>query len=386
MHEDTEKKQQPASNEAPGAGEKTPFFDLPTQKLNAPQEPPPKTGKISSFLVLLVTGLLLVGALLMVCYPLLSQWWAAHGQVSIRPTSTALLPTPTPTPTPFDPSSGAVLPTHRIVAFYGIPGAEATGPAYELSSSMLHNLQAQGDAYQQLDPAHPVQTGIDLVASIPDRFPGPQGYYSHHLDAATIQSYIDFCRQNGLILFLDLDFGWAPIQQEVNFFLPYLERYSFVHMAVDPEWMFPRHDGVPGVNLSNIRASDLNPIIATLAALPMKYHIPRKILLIHQYRGDGDDLKNPFAAGAAEFADKRNLLDDARVDVVIHVDSVGGYAGSINDKTWQYNTWVGQDMQKYHNFRYGGFKLFYHIEAGMLMTPRQVLALKPPPMIVTYGN
>jgi hypothetical protein len=251
---------------------------------------------------------------------------------------------------------------------------------------MLTNLRNQGAAYQQLDPAHPVQLGIDLVASVPDRDPGPYGYYSHHLDPSTIQDYINFCQQNGLILFLDLDFGQAPIMQEVDFFLPYLERYSFVEMAIDPEWMFPRHDGIPGVNLSNVRASDLNPIIEAVAAIPMKYHVPRKILLIHQYRGDGDGLSNPYDPGQAEIADKRNLINDPRVDVVIHVDSVGGYVGDQQDKTMEYENWVGQDLKQYHNFRYGGFKLFYHIEAQTLMTPAQVLGLTPAPLVVTYGN
>ncbi len=148
----------------------------------------------------------------------------------------------------------------------------------------------------------------------------------------------------------------------------------------------PRHDGIPGINLSNVRASDLNPVIQTLAELPMKYHVPRKILLIHQYRGDGDGLKNPYAPGLAEIADKRHLLFDPRVDVVIHVDGVGGYVGDQAAKTWEYHTWVAEDMQKYHNFRYGGFKLFYHIEAKTLMTPHQVMALNPPPMVITYGN
>jgi hypothetical protein len=287
---------------------------------------------------------------------------------------------------PFDPNQGAILPRYRVVAFYGIPGAPATGPAYQLSTQMLARLQAQGAVYARLDPTHPVKLAIDLVASVPDRYPGPEQTYSHHLDPTTIEAYIRFCQQHNLLLFLDLSFGQAPVMQELHFFLPYLEHYSFVELAIDPEWMFPRHNGIPGVNLSNVRASDLNPVIETLAALPMQYHVPRKILVIHQYRGDGDGLKNPYDASMAEFADKRNLLYDPRVDVVIHVDSVGGYRGDQQDKIRQYRMWVEEDMQKYHNFRYGGFKLFYHIEARTLMTPAQVLALQPPPMVISYGN
>jgi hypothetical protein len=298
----------------------------------------------------------------------------------------AVISSPTPTPT-FDPEQGAVLPTHRVIAYYAVPFAEPTGPAYQPTDDMLAALKQQGAAYEQLDPTHPVQLGIDLVVSVPDGFPGPQGTYSHHVDAGTIQTYIDFCNKNNLLLFLDLNFGWAPVMKEVNFFLPYLEKYAFVHLAIDPEWMFPRHDGIPGVNLSNVRASDLNPIIEAIAAIPMQYHVPRKLLIIHQYRPDGDGLKNPYDAGQAEFADKRNLIFDPRVDVVIHVDSVGGYSGDIQDKKFQYSERVQQDMKKYHNFLYGGFKLFYKLEAKVrLMTPKEVLSLKPAPMVVTYGN
>ncbi len=298
----------------------------------------------------------------------------------------AVASTPTPTPT-FDPTLGAVLPTHRVVAYYAVPYAEPTGPAYEPTDGMLAALKQQGDAYEQIDPTHPVELGIDLVVSVPDGYPGPNRTYSHHVDAGTIQTYIDFCSKNNLLLFLDLNFGWSPIMKEVNFFLPYLEKYAFVHMAIDPEWMFPRHDGIPGVNLSNVRSTDLNPIIEAVAAIPMQYHVPRKILIIHQYRPDGDGLKNPYDAGAAEIADKRNLLFDPRVDVVIHVDSVGGYQGDIKDKKFQYSEWVQQDMKKYHNFLYGGFKLFYKLESRVrLMTPQEVLAMTPAPLVVTYGN
>lgn len=72
--------------------------------------------------------------------------------------------------------------------------------------------------------------------------------------------------------------------------------------------------------------------------------------------------------------------------MVIHVDGVGGYVGDQADKTWEYQQWISQDMQKYHNFLYGGFKLFYQHEAHTLMPSQDVLALKPAPMVVTYGN
>src|SRR5262245_58626087 len=203
--------------------------------------------------------------------------------------------TPSPTPVAFDPNVGAILPEHRVVAYYAVPGAAATCPAWQLTTAMLNRLKAQGAAYEKLDPAHPVVLGIDLVVSVPDRFAGKDHSYSHHVDAATIEQYVDFCQKNKLLLFLDLNIGWADPLKELMYFSNYL-KLQFVNVAIDPEWMFPRHNGIPRKNLSNVRASDLNPLIEAVAAMPAEYRVPRKILILHQYRGDGDGKADPYDA------------------------------------------------------------------------------------------
>jgi hypothetical protein len=299
-----------------------------------------------------------------------------------RPSTVA----PLAVPQLFDPGENAVLPHRRVVAFYGIPGAPTTGPAHVLDDSVLERLRAQGAEYERLDPAHPVALGIDLVASVPDSFPGDDGLYRHRVDTATLEKYVGFCRANNLLLFLDLSFGWSPPMQELEYFMPYLA-LPFVHLAIDPEWMFPRHNGIPGINLSNVRADDLNPLITAMGELSVQQRIPRKIVILHQFRPTGDGLSDPYDPGAAEFADKRNLVSDPRVDLVVHVDSVGGWPGDIQEKTRQYGSWVRKDMDRFDNFQYGGFKIFYQIESkNRLMTPAEVMKLKPPPMVVTYGN
>jgi hypothetical protein len=291
-----------------------------------------------------------------------------------------------PTQLAFDASAGAILPRHRVVAFYAVPGAAQTGPAHSIGKTMLARLKTQGAVYERLDPAHPVKLGIDLVVSVPDRHPGGDGSYSHHVDATTIQRYVDFCRANDLLLFLDLNFGWSDPTKELDFFRPYL-KLPFVHVAFDPEWMFPRHNGIPGENLSNVRASDLNPLIKAVAEMPQQYRVPRKIIILHQYRPNGDGKANPFDPKAAILADKRNLVDDRRVDLVVHVDSVGGWPGDIGVKQRQYAEWVRRDMARFGNFRYGGFKIFYWLESrNRLMTPAEIMALEPAPMVITYGH
>ena len=319
----------------------------------------------------------------------LAIWIPVGSRPNAKP-STAAKPAPTAkpsaTPPPFDPNINAVLPTHRIVAYYAVPGAAATGPAYKPSAAMYARLKAQGAVYAKLDPAHPVALGIDLVVDVPDRSKGSSGTYSHYVDSATINSYVAFCEKYHLLLFLDLNMGWAKPLTVLNHFDDYF-KLPFVEVAIDPEWMFPRHNGIPGVNLSNVRASDLNPLIEAVAAMPMAYHVPRKVMIVHQYRGDGDGKKNPYSPATAEIADKHNIVDDPRVDLVFHLDSVGGWPGDIAVKEGQYQKWIAGDMSKYGNFQYGGFKIFYKIESrNKLMTPAQVMSMTPAPMVVTYGN
>lgn len=351
-----------------------------TTPVQAPAAPPSPAGPKRRRYGWAVVGVALLGLLAG------SAFYLGHS-AGEDPKKPSAAPSPAaPIAKPWSADDGAVLPSRRIVAFYAVPGADITGPAATISNSMLDRLKAQGAAYEALDPAHPVALGIDLVVSIPDGFPGDNGTYSHRVDTETIQRYVDFCAKNNLLLFLDLNFGWSNPTKELDYFRPWLQ-LPFVHVAVDPEWMFPRRTGIPGYNLSNVLASDLNPLITAVGDMAKQYQVPRKIFLLHQYRGDGDGLANPTDPAVAEFADKRNIVNDPDVDVVVHVDSVGGWEGDIALKTQQYGQWVREDMNKYKNFRYGGFKIFYRLEArNRLMTPAEVLKLNPAPMLITYGN
>jgi len=280
-------------------------------------------------------------------------------------------PTITPSPTPFfNPSTDAMLPDNRIIAFYGIPGAEAAGPAFTLTDAMVSKLKQQGDAYQTLDPSHPVVLGIDLVANLADGFPGPNGNYDHDINPDTVQQYIDFCQKNSLQLFLDLQFGRNPIKDTVNTYLPYLQKYAFVHLAIDPEWTFPSYNrGIPGIYVGSMNADDVNWIIEQVAAIPLQFHLPRKMLIIHEFRPE-------------VLIHKEQIVSSALVSIVLHVDSVGSYGGGVTDKIREYNQFVHKE-----HIQYGGFKLFYNLESPYhLMTPKEVLALDPAPLVITYGN
>lgn len=330
--------------------------------------PPPRYLKRSPVIPFTIGGALI--AVVVAISILASIAFKTHSVLGISPQQATATLGPTATPKPFDPNDGALLPDNRVIAFYGEWGAEVAGPAFELSDTMLNKLRQQGAAYAPLDTTHPIKLGIDYVADVADQCQGfPGDVCSHEMDASITQQYVDFCQKNGLVLFLDLEFGRANPRQVVADYLPYLQKYSFVHLAIDPEWYVGPY-GYPGVNVGQMNSSDINWIIGQLAAIPMQYHVSRKVLLIHEFRD-------------YVLADKQNIKTDPRVSIDLHVDSVGKFYGAIPVKQYQYDQWVRKE-----NIQYGGFKLFYDLEApfNSLMTPEQVMALFPQPLIVSYGN
>src|SRR5215469_800391 len=143
----------------------------------------------------------------------------------------------------FDIASGAPLPSDRIVAAYGIAGGvDFNGPAstLDLLRNFYPHLQELGNQYATLDPSHPVRLAVDLVVNIIQPCRAYPQYCSSWADAATMRTYIQFCEEHHLLLFLDLQLGTEPVADAVlKHVLPYLEAYPFVELALDAEFHFP---------------------------------------------------------------------------------------------------------------------------------------------------
>src|SRR5690349_20939740 len=112
--------------------------NLPTIQLEPDKKHKPSR-KLQLTLSIVFPSLILIVVSVLTFMPALPTSLIALGGKTIR---LSRKPTPTPIPKPFDPNVGAVLPNHRIVAFYAIPGAEVTGPAFDLSTQMLQDLQS----------------------------------------------------------------------------------------------------------------------------------------------------------------------------------------------------------------------------------------------------
>src|SRR5579863_4222508 len=126
---------------------------------------------------------------------------------------------PTPTVVVFDPGAGAPLPTHRIVAAYGIVGGgPSNGPASSLDmlDAWLPQLQQLGNQYAALDPTHPVLLGIDLVVNVIQPCGAYPQWCASWADDATIQAYVAYCQQHHLLLFFDLQLATEPVADAVT--------------------------------------------------------------------------------------------------------------------------------------------------------------------------
>ena len=284
----------------------------------------------------------------------------------------------------FDPSVGAPLPDDRIVAAYGIVGGtDFNGPASRLDmlSTFLPQLQQLGNQYASLDPTHPVKLAIDLVVNGIQPCISFAEYCSSWTDDATIQSYIAFCQQHNLLMFFDLQLGTEPVKDAViNNVLTYLEKYPFVELALDTEFHFPHNAqgyadaaGYPCC-LGWMNADEINWAEGELAQVSLQYHLPRKVLLVHQW--------NP-----AVLPDKDKIETNPNVSLVLQSDGFGGYENKLGD----YQAFDQQDL-----LEYGGYKLFYYYSDGstaydfddngdkQVQSPQQILQLFPQPLFVSY--
>jgi hypothetical protein len=258
------------------------------------------------------------------------------------------------------PLSGAILPRHRILSYYGNQLSKAMGILGELPpEEMIARLEKQAEAYAAADPSHPVQLALELVAVVAQAGPGPDGKYRLRMDAEVIDEVAGWAESRGYVLILDIQVGRSTVEDEVRAMMPFLRR-PYVHLAIDPEFAMSSTQ-VPGRAIGSHGAQDVNVAIDLLADLVTEEKLPPKVLLVHRFT---DNM----------LAGQDTLKSDPRVQVAVIMDGFGPPATKL--ETWD-------RVIRGQGFPYNGFKLFYKQDVP-LMTPEQVVELDPTPMVVIY--
>ncbi|MQW77774.1 hypothetical protein GHK92_18030 [Nocardioides sp. dk4132] len=169
-----------------------------------------------------------------------------------------------------------------LVAYYGTAGTGALGVLGEDRPALMHRrLVAAAAPFAR--PGQPVQPVYELIVTIADAAPGPDGDYHHDLDRRAVQRYIDAAHRHGALVLLDLQPGHAD-------FLTVARRWAwalrdpYVGLALDPEWRMPGGE-VPGRVIGHVRAAEVNRTSAWLARLVARHDLPQKLFVLHQFRG-----------------------------------------------------------------------------------------------------
>lgn len=273
----------------------------------------------------------------------------ADGSLSAR------APAPLP-PQPF-------LVTHRIVSYYGNPLAAQMGVLGEdTPDATIARLKQQAAVYQSLSPDRTVVPAVHFIYAVAQDNPGPDGTYLLRMDDSLIRQWVQLTKENGLLLFLDIQFGRSSIDREFPHVAPYLLE-PHVHLALDPEFAWGP-DEYPLIDIGHIDASVVNRAQALLEQLVIENRLPNKILVVHQFRPD-------------MLTNKAGILPSDRVETVIDADGFG--PSSV--KLAQWNQVIRDD-----NVQRAGIKLFYKHDAatGHLLTEQEVMALTPTPLVIIY--
>jgi hypothetical protein len=263
------------------------------------------------------------------------------------------------------PLPGAVLPFHRIVAFYGNLYSKKMGILGELpKDEMLKKLQGEVAKWQAADTSLPVIPALHYVAVTAQGAPGADGKYRYRMPSHQIDSIVNWAREIKALAFVDIQVGHSNVKDE----LPPLEKYLSmpdVHLGIDPEFSMKFGDK-PGKRIGTFNADDINAAIDFLAAVVKKNNLSPKILVIHR-----------FTQGMVTGYDKIKKLPE--VQVVMDMDGWG-------DKILKRSTYLRYIYREPVMFT--GFKLFYKNDtktgADQLYTPEELLRFTPKPIYIQY--
>ncbi len=262
---------------------------------------------------------------------------------------------------------GAILPGHRIVAFYGNIRSKGMGIlGREPKAQMFRKFDKVLAEWQAADPSLPVLPCFHSVTITAQGAAGKDGKYRLMNSKSTIEETRSWAREKHGILFMDVQVGLSDLTHELPKLTEYLKD-PMVHLGIDPEFAMQTKGVRPGKKIGTYDAKDVNFAINFLARIVSENHLPPKILMVHR-----------FTQGMV--TNYKNIKLDPRVQVVMDMDGWG-------DPTLKKDSY--HDYIQTQPVQYTGFKLFYEYDIkpknSHLMTPTEVLAsLNPKPLYIQY--
>jgi hypothetical protein len=272
--------------------------------------------------------------------------------------------TTTTAPLPELPRGGrTLLPGRRVVSFAGAPQDEELG-ALGIGSltSAAARLKRQAAPYSR--KTRPTQPALQLISTIAHADAGRDGRYNARQPSSVIARHLRAARRAKALLILDIQPGKSSFVTETRRLRRWL-REPDVAIAYDPEWRVERDGDVPGQVIGSVRASELQRSLDEVAKIVRRYRLPKKLVMVHRFTEN-------MVQGL------ETVRVPAELQAVMSIDGVGDRA----NKLAKYRQ-LTRDLPKPWR---PAFKVFFKedAKAGGLMTPRQVMGLRPRPDVVLY--
>ncbi|WP_273853398.1 hypothetical protein [Guptibacillus spartinae] len=253
-----------------------------------------------------------------------------------------------------------ILKDYRLVAYYGQPNSTQMGILGEMEpEALMTKLKEQTQAYSDADPDRPAIPTIELITTIAQRDPGPNGKYYHMTSEEDIDEYAELAKKHNAILMLDVQLGRDTALHQVKLLEKWL-KLPYVHVAIDTEFHV-KEGQTPGIDLGSVDGSEVQEVVDYVSNFVEENDLPDKIVLVHQFTDKA-------------VTNKQVIKPTDNVEVALNFDGYGDY---------------GTKMSLYRKFvrnepvQYGGFKIFYNKDQPVL-TPAEVLQLDPNPAIINY--
>jgi hypothetical protein len=264
------------------------------------------------------------------------------------------------------PGEGAILPFHRIIAYYGNLYSKNMGILGQLpKDSMIKKLKTEIEKWNKADTLLKAIPALHYIAVTAQGSPGAGNTYRLRMPFHQIETVIKWANEINALVFLDVQVGQSTIEKE----LPLFEKYLLlpnVHFGIDPEFSM-KTGKKPGSVIGTFDAADINYVVNYLDNLVKKNNLPPKILVIHRFT-------QPM------ITNYKKIKLTSTVQIVMNMDGWGTAPRKINTyKQFIYTEPV----------QFTGFKIFYKNDTKRVgqkteMQPEQVLKLIPHPVYIQY--
>src|SRR5215469_11618568 len=260
------------------------------------------------------------------------------------------------------PGGGQVLfPARRIVALYGTPGTPVLGVlGHQGLTASIVRAKATAAQYSRLAKVA-VIPAFEIIATVAQASPGRQHTYSFESSVSSLRPWVSAATKAGMYVTLDLQPGRASLLAQAKRYQSLLQLPN-VGLALDPEWKL-QPGQLPLHQIGSVSIAEVNSVATWLAALTARYHLPQKLLELHEFR-------------------LSMIRDVARLDthnddlaIVINMDGQGAPGTKL--ATWQ--AVVGNAPQGV----YFGWKDFYTKDTPML-GPARTIERQPAPVLISY--